>query len=398
MPSKKTYSGYRSYEYLSRGEDYADFKLAKEVGRVPRYVVPLSKSEEERLSSIIEKNILISLHDHTMVMPEDIAQVFQYIREGRIATGYEGLSASCLDAVFEEMTDGISILTSKAGWKLDDLVYELGMRYADIAHQDFIIRCERVADILEAHEDGKLAMVPSLECANCLENEVDRVDIVYGLGIRMMGLTYSETNMLGSGQDEKSDGGLTEFGHKVVKRMNKVGLAIDLSHSGRKTVLDAVEASGKPIFLTHFGSKAVSPDNVMNPKTDDVLQALAEKSGVAGLGVAGMGVPTPKHPESDIDSYMEHVEYCVKLIGVDHVAVGPDTLFGDHMGLYKIAGAKWPVVEGLDYNKVPYVKGLESPADFPNIPRWLVKHGYSDGEIAKIIGGNVLRVLGSVWR
>ena len=87
-------------------------------------------------------------------------------------------------------------------------------------------------NIFRAHREGKIALVPSLEASTMIENEVDRIDILYGLGIRMMGLVYSESNLLGSGLKENSDGGLTYFGRQAIERMNKIGMAIDVSHCG----------------------------------------------------------------------------------------------------------------------------------------------------------------------
>jgi membrane dipeptidase len=97
---------------------------------------------------------------------------------------------------------------------------------------------------------------------------------------------------------------------------------------------------------------------------------------------------------------MEHFEYAVKLIGIDHVGFGPDTLFGDHVGLHHAYAALLSLAQVLGdkpYEEAPYVDGLENPADFPNILRWLVQHGYSDEDIVKVMGGNALRVLKQVW-
>lgn len=403
MDIRKKYSGYKSFQYLEPNIDYKSFKLAKEVGRVEPYVVPLSKSEEERVEEILKKDIVISLHDHPSVFPEDMRQVFEYNRHGRVFTGYEGLSVSGLDAVFDNMMDGMSVITSKKGWKWSDVIYELGMKLSDIAHQNFVTRCERVSDIIEAHETGKVAIIPTLESSKPIENEVDRVDVLYGLGVRSMGIVFSESNMLGSGQWERRDGGLTDLGHDVVKRMNKIGMAIDAAHAGPQTVLDTIEASNRPIFISHCGARTLGA-TTMNAKSDEVLQALAAKGGVVGIAVAGLGLPTMKHPEHDIEGYMEHIEYCINLLGIDHVGCGPDTLYGDHVGLYRFWFPRYSGHYGSELTadlkvleNVEYIKGLENPSDFPNIPRWLVKNGYSNEEITKIIGGNALRVLKEVW-
>ena len=211
-----------------------------------------------------------------------------------------------------------------------------------------------------------------------------------------MGLVYSESNSLGSGLKEKRDGGLTYFGHEAVERMNKIGMAIDVSHCSEMTALDAVEASKDPIFNTHTGAKALW--NVKRFRSDEVLCACAEKGGVIGIEAAPHTTITKKHEEHSIESVMEHFEYVKDLVGIDHVGFGLDTMYGDHVALHHALAAHLSIK--LSTSKVvPYVKGLENPSEASwNIIRWLVKHGYSDKEIEKVIGGNALRVLKKVWR
>jgi len=400
MSKCKKYSGYKSYQYLDKGVDYKDFKLAKEIERVKSYVIPLSKSEEKRVEKILEKCIVISLHDHPTILPEDLSQIFEYMREGRERTGYKGLSISGLDAVFDNLMDGTSLITSKMGWKWSDTIYDLGMRLSDIAHQDFMIKGERVEDILRAHDEGKIAIIPSLEAATMIENEVDRIDILYGFGVRVMGIAYCESNALGSGQEEERDGGLTNFGRKAVKRMNKIGMAIDISHCGDHTALDVIEASEKPVFITHSGARALCTDDMPNFRRmapDESIRSCAEKGGVIGIEAAPHQTITKRHIKHNIESFMEHFEYCKELVGIDHVAFGPDTLFGDHVGLHHVFSEQLSITPSK-IKEVEFVKGLENPSEtFPNIIRWLVRQGYSDQEIEKVIGGNILRVLKEVW-
>jgi membrane dipeptidase len=103
--------------------------------------------------------------------------------------------------------------------------------------------------------------------------------------------------------------------------------------------------------------------------------------------------------DHSLDSVMRHFEYCVDLVGIDHVTFGPDTFFGDHSASYQIPMGGMLVSGDTEHDKVqvPYVRGLENLADFPNIVRWLVKHDYGDEDIAKAIGGNTMRVLREVW-
>jgi len=393
------YDGYRSFRYLEPGTDYREFKLAKELDRVPSRRVEVSDAQEQRARRLLDDHLAISLHDHCFVVPEDFGDLAEYRRQGRDFTGYAGMAVSGLDAVFDCLMDGTATITSKAGWKWDDIIYDLGMRLSDIAHQDFVVRGETLDDIRRAKENGQIAFIASLEAATAIENEVDRLDILYGLGIRSSGIAYSEANTLGSGLREARDGGLTEFGRQAVRRMNKLGIAIDVSHSGDQTSLDTIAASEKPIFITHAGARALWDTKRMKP--DEVIRACAAKGGVIGIEAAPHTTLTKQHPKHSIESYMEHFAYCADLVGIDHVAFGPDTLFGDHVGLHHYFAKQLSIGAAhgqVQFEEVAFVDGIENPGEaFPNIVRWMVKHDYSDGDIAKAIGGNVMRVLEESW-
>lgn len=399
MGSRKNYNGYNSFQYLETGKDFKEFKLVKQIGRVTPYIYPLSSDEEDRAQRLLEKYITISLHDHSHVHPIQMDQIYDWIRSNRISTGYEGLAASGLDAIFDGLMDGTNRVTSNVPWTWDSLIAELGMRLSDIGHQDFVTLGKRVDDIKKAHKDGKIAFIPHVEGAMPIANDIDRVDILYGFGVRCMGLVYSESNALGSGLRERRDSGLTDFGSEVVKRMNKIGMAIDLAHVGDQTSLDAIEESNVPVFITHSGSRTVWPTKRMKP--DNVLQALSEKGGVIGIEAAPHTTISEKHKEHSLESFMDHFRYVQDLIGIDHVTFGPDTLFGDHVGIHHFFANELSIQkshEGVKFNEVEYVKGIENPSEYPNIIRWMVHNGYSDSEIEKAVGLNTLKVLEKVWR
>ncbi|HEU4740462.1 MAG TPA: membrane dipeptidase, partial [Meiothermus sp.] len=321
---KKRYSGYKSFEYLEPGVDYKPFPLAKELNRVPSQPVEVSAQEEERVRRIFREHLIISLHDHCFVAPENLSDFFEFRRQGRDWTGYEGLSVSGLDCVFDNLMNGTAMITSRSGWKWDDIIYDIGMRLSDIAHQDMVVLATTTEDIVRAKQNGQIAFVVSLEGAAMIENELDRLDILYGLGVRCLGIAYSEGNQLGGGLREPNDGGLTVFGRQAVKRMNKLGIAIDISHSGDRTSLDTIELSEKPVFITHAGARALWNSNRLKP--DEVIRACAAKGGVIGIEAAPHTTITQKNPRHSIESFMEHFEYCVDLVGIDHVAFGPDVL------------------------------------------------------------------------
>jgi membrane dipeptidase len=394
------YTGYTAYQYLEAGKDYREFAHAAQVGRVPSYEgLELTTEQAGRARRLLAEETVISLHEHVQVFPEDMSDLREHIRQGREPTGYEGLARSGLTAVFDNGMDGTCCISSDAGWKYTDVLFDLGVRMADLAHQDFVVKAESIADIEYAKETGRIAHIFALEAATPIENEIDRLDVLYGFGVRQMGIAYSEANLLGGGLKERGDGGLTYLGDRAVERMNKLGIAIDISHSGDRTGLDVIRRSRQPVFITHAGARSVWPTNRM--KDDETITACAERGGVIGIEAAPHTTLSRAHPRHSLESVMDHFSYCVDLVGIDHVSFGPDTLFGDHVGLHDAFAANLSLGQahgGVEFEKVPYVDGLENPAEgFYNIIGWLVKHGYSDEEIRKVIGGNTLRVLKEVW-
>ena len=400
----KQHSGYRSFQYLRPGVDYRSFPTAAEIDRVPPFVVRLSPEKEKRAEKIARESVMISLHDHLGTFPDPVSDTPAYVREGRMATAFEGLAQSHWDCVFDNMMDGICQIESKRGWKWTEVLHDLGMRLCDISHQEAVFHATTVDDILRAHREGRIAWVASIEGAAPIENELDRIEILYGFGVRLLGVTYSESNALGSGLKEVKDGGLTAFGKRAVERMNQVGMLVDCSHCGDQTTLDVVEASRKPIVLSHIGARALWNTSRMAP--DDVLKACADKGGIIGIEAAPHTTLTAAHPRHDLESYMEHFEYVKDLVGIDHVSFGPDTLYGDHVGLHHVYKVSLSIQESRKtseggpppYEEVDYVEGVENPTEASyNIVRWLVAHDYSNEQIAKVVGGNSLRLLKEVW-
>jgi membrane dipeptidase len=222
-------------------------------------------------------------------------------------------------------------------------------------------------------------MISALEAATPIENELDRIDVLYGFGVRMMGIAYSEGNSLGAGCRETTDGGLTHLGRRAVDRMNKLGLLIDVSHCGDRTSLETIEASRVPVCISHSGSRVLWP--ISKCKPDDVIRA-APSGWIIGMRRLGDddGHRRPRrHSIRDVHAPLRVLRRPRRDRPRDvragrSSATPPRTLPG---GSLLVSGA-------TEYDRIvpDYVKGLENIGDFPNIVRWLVRHGYSDGDIA----------------
>jgi len=388
MEPDERFDGYHAFDYLDDG-DYRTFELAEMHSGFEPWEVPLEPDEVERAERIARESTVVSLHEHAFRFPAEIDRIDEYVREGRGHTAYEFLARSNLDCVFDMGFDGLSGIHSKNGWKFEDVIHDWGVRTCDVAHSDFAHAVEDVEDVRRAHEEGTVGIVPAIESAMPIENELDRIEVLYGLGVRSMGLTYIESNALGTGggDDFRDDGGLTRFGVEAIDRMNKVGMAVSTSHASERTAIEACDVSSKPVLDTHTRPKGEDEDR---GASDEELRAVADTGGVVAVASSAT-IP-------DIETYMEHFEYMVDLVGIDHVAFGPDVLYGDHRRLLGSLAEKYGLEIPMEMDGRYHVKGLENPTEaWHNIVRWLVGEGYDDEAIRKVIGENVLRALGEIW-
>jgi membrane dipeptidase len=278
---------------------------------------------------------------------------------------------------------------------MEDTIREIGLRWCDMDHNyDKVIRALRTDDVRRARTEGKVAIFTGVENAELIGNVVDNIDMLYGLGVRAMGLCYNKRNLIGDGRTERTDSGLSNFGLKVVERMNDLGMIIDAAHAGVRTTLDAIEASRDPVIISHAGARSVHPTPRMS--TDEEIRALAAKGGLIGIH-SGPNILSSA-PRQSVETMMDHLDYCVKLVGIDHVAIGSDNFFGDKMALHAQTIREHPG-DGLQTYmapNAPYLEGYENPSEWPNIIRVLVARGYSDEDIKKLIGGNTLKLVEKV--
>ena len=127
------YRGYRSFDYLEPHTDYRVFELAQEIGRVPAYDLGLDEEQTDRVRRILATEHVISLHEHPKILTSDPTQLREYNGTGRNAFGYEGIARSGMTAFFDNFMNGTNCVTSENGWKWHDVVFDLGLRFADVA-------------------------------------------------------------------------------------------------------------------------------------------------------------------------------------------------------------------------------------------------------------------------
>jgi membrane dipeptidase len=259
----------------------------------------------------------------------------------------------------------------------------------------------RARDIEEAKAARKLAIYLHLQGADPIEDNLDLIDLYKALGVGVIQLTYNVRNRVGDGCEERTDAGLSRFGIKLVQRLNQARVIVDCSHTGLRTSLDAVECSTAPVVLSHANAVSVhaSARNVAN----ELIDAIARSGGI--IGIAGFPAFVGPVSRPTLDHFIAHIDAIVNRVGIDHVALGIDYYWGQ-VGVASDASAMSSYEEAVRagrwssaYPPPPhhYPQGIETPRTLPNLTRGLSARGYREEHVRKILGGNWLRVMRSVW-
>src|SRR5260370_9759421 len=175
-----------------------------------------------------------------------------------------------------------------------------------------------------------MGFLPTVEHLS-IGDELHRVDVLYGIGVRLAGLTYMRKSAIGDGQYERTDCGLSDFGVEVVKRMNEIGMAIDLSHAGSRTALETIELSQVPVVFSHNAAFAIRPTR--RARSDEELLACASKGGLCC--VTAVPNSLSDDPHQDINCVLAQYDYFVKLLGFDHVGIATDTPIANHFSFHR---------------------------------------------------------------
>ncbi len=247
------------------------------------------------------------------------------------------------------------------------------------AYPQYFIRVCSPADVPRAKAEGKLGIIVGQQNSNHFRT-VDDVDAFYKLGQRVSQLTYHD-NRLGGGSTDPAEMGLTEYGEQVLARMNRLGMAVDISHCGDRTTLDVIEASAKPVLVTHSNCRALMPRSA-RCKTDEAIRKLAAQGGVMGITMERLFVGTGN--TVTIENVLGHIDHVVKLVGVEHVGLGSDV---DLDGRDGIALRKKNDLDGLEYSRKIF-----------EMTEGLIRRKYSQADIKLILGGNFQRALTSIWQ
>ena len=257
------------------------------------------------------------------------------------------------------------------------------------------MRIDSPGDLDRVKKSGKIGIILGLQNSEHFRTAAD-VDYFYGLGQRVSQLTYNSRNYIGDGSTERTNNGLSDFGVTIVGRMNQIGMAVDVSHCGEQTSIDACGVSKKPVLITHANARALNPQQPRT-KSDDAIRAMAKTGGV--MGITGVRMFVKADEPTTIEHVLDHFDHVAKLIGAEHLGVGSDIdLYGydampPELNRQLRAGYKgsYGFREKID------VEGIDHPRRMFDLAEGLIRRKYSDKDIEGILGGNFKRVLSQIW-
>jgi membrane dipeptidase len=326
----------------------------------------------------------ISVEEDAPLLPEEI----QHLRESRLAASHLTVgpvgSMPSLEA-FEKTV-------------LDIMRWEQEID----KHSEFLSRVRLARDIDAASEAGTTGLIYGLQDGVLFEDDLDRLDALFQMGIRIIQPTYNRRNLLGDGCMEPADAGMSRTGIEAIRRMNDLKILIDLSHCGRRTFADAIAASSAPVSFTHTGCYALAPHP--RHRTDDEIRAVADSGGITGIFIMPYLSKGAQPKAADV---IRHIEHALKVAGENHVAVGTDgnisptsvtpefeEKFRQITRERTELGIAAPLETETGYL---FASDLNTPGRFVSLAELLRERGHSETVVAKVMGGNLRRLFGDVW-
>jgi membrane dipeptidase len=257
------------------------------------------------------------------------------------------------------------------------------------------------SDIARARRDHRIGVLLGFQYTQFLEDDPARIEVFRKMSVRIMQLTYNNRSIFGDGCLEPGNAGLSKAGVSAVHKMNELGVAVDLSHSGYRTTSEGIAASAKPVLITHSGCAAVYAHPRSKP--DDILKSLADRGGYFGVFLmpylaASPTVPTREH-------VMAHLLHAINVCGADHVGIGSDgaiekvVLTDEQKAAFEadIAKRKKLGIGAPGEDRFPFLPDLNGPNHMEVIAAELAKRGQPSAVIEKVLGSNFQRVLGEIW-
>jgi len=261
------------------------------------------------------------------------------------------------------------------------------------AHADIVMPVRTVDDIAAAKARGRVGLITGFQDTAPLGDDLGLLETYHELGVRVIQLTYNHANRVGAGCMAPEDSGLTPFGRQIVREMNRLGILVDVSHCGPRTTLDAIAASERPIAITHANPRRLL-DHPRN-KSDEAIREVAARGGI--IGAVAFGALLTRTVPATLADYGAVIDDLVDLVGIEHVALGPDFMeeMPAEVAARVLQGTPPEVVQ--QFRSMPPTQGFESVQAMPHVTAALLARGYAPADVQRIMGGNWLRLYGEVW-
>ena len=332
-----------------------------------------------------------NLYNHATVIDSLVAGMHSINHDRRVREFFEAMHSGGLTAVhvthcppYLRLADSVKSIAQWKKWLRD--------------YSNIVVQVYTTEDIHRAKREGKVGIILGWQDSTGFDDHLYNIPLFKELGVGIVQLTYNTANSVGSGCFDSRDGGLTDFGREVIAEMNRVGIAVDLSHCGSKTSEEAILASAKPCVYTHVGAKALH--DVPRNKKDAEFKFMAENGG--HIGVSLHPPFQPRGNDATLDDFLDLIEYVINVAGEDQVGIGTDfilrenvdadfweTAIRDKFHARKLTEEVWATFR--------YPPDLKGHQDFPSIAINMERRGYSEARICKILGENFLRHLEEVW-
>ena len=261
------------------------------------------------------------------------------------------------------------------------------------ANSDLLMKVRTTRDIYRAKEAGLTGVMMGFQNAHAYEDQIGNVQIFKDLGVGITQMCYNTQNLVGTGCYER-DGGLSGFGHEIVAEMNRVGVLCDLSHVGPNTAKEVIDASNKPVAYSHCLPAGLKehPRN----RTDEELKYIADNGGFVGVTMftpflrAGVN--------ATVEDYVEAIQYIYNIVGEDAIGIGTDFTQGHGQDFFEYLTHDKGYARRLTrFGEIINPKGIRTVGEFPNLTEALLKAGFSETQVRKIMGENWVNLLKEVW-
>jgi membrane dipeptidase len=292
---------------------------------------------------------------------------------------------------------GLTAIVADVPWTDDgfrDACINFATWHERIASHPDVLLVREVADIERAKVSGQVGFILSSQTPTIIEDDVRFLRVFHELGLRVMQMTYQKRNLLADGCGEPADGGVSKLGFEAIAEMNRLGIAIDLSHAGDRTMRQTIDASSQPVFFSH--SNARSRVDVPRNVPDDVLKELVARGGICGISAYSAFLKIGGGASgTTLEDYLDMVAHVVDRIGIDHVSMGFDVgEFRTPVEVALIGGGDPKLTHDAGTR---YVRELMTRSNLPQLTEALLGRGLSDADVKKFLGGNLVRFFGTVW-